>query len=220
MNCSKCGAQVKTNTKFCSGCGARQEQQVQAIQEQPSQNPFKPTKMIAGAAKLIGAYIYIDEPKKLFRVGLTGNICDYSDLVDFELIEDGETLTTSTSKTNSKTKSGGVGRAVVGGVLFGGVGAVVGAGLNLKYSFYDGAVLRRALRKHMPNTFFLVPGYGAQGGKASEVMDFFDKDGRGCVVNSSRGIIAAYKNDSKYSDNNFGDAARASALNMKNDIRR
>jgi len=100
------------------------------------------------------------------------------------------------------------------------VGAVVGAGLNLKYSFYDGAVLRRALRKHMPNTFFLVPGYGAQGGKASEVMDFFDKDGRGCVVNSSRGIIAAYKNDSKYGDNNFGDAARASAMNMKNDIRR
>jgi orotidine-5'-phosphate decarboxylase len=59
-----------------------------------------------------------------------------------------------------------------------------------------------ALRKKMPHTFFLIPGYGAQGASGDDIKGYFDRDGRGCIVNSSRGIIAAYKKDSKYGDHN------------------
>ena len=75
-----------------------------------------------------------------------------------------------------------------------------------------------ALRARMPHTFFLVPGYGAQGGTAEDIRGFFDKDGRGCIVNSSRGIIAAYKKNEKYGERDFADAARDAALAMKKDI--
>jgi len=102
------------------------------------------------------------------------------------------------------------GKLAMGNKRYSKVGAVVGA------TYGD---IGKKLRKIMKHTFFLVPGYGAQGGKAADVRDFFDKDGRGCVVNSSRGIIAAYQKDSRYGDDNFGDAARVAALDMKNDIR-
>ena len=52
----------------------------------------------------------------------------------------------------------------------------------------------------MPHTFFLVPGYGAQGGTAADVAGMFDKQGSGAIVNSSRGIIGAWKKSGKYSD--------------------
>ena len=78
----------------------------------------------------------------------------------------------------------------------------------------EGARVRQAL----PHTFFLVPGYGAQGGTAEDIRGFFDKDGRGCIVNSSRGIIAAYKKNEKYGERDFADAARDAALAMKKDI--
>lgn len=73
------------------------------------------------------------------------------------------------------------------------------------------------LRKMMPHTFFLVPGYGAQGGTGADLEGFFDKDKRGCIVNSSRGIIAAYKKSDKYGEN-VGEAARDAALAMKADL--
>lgn len=73
------------------------------------------------------------------------------------------------------------------------------------------------LREMMPHTFFLVPGYGAQGGTGADLKGFFDNDGRGCIVNSSRGIIAAYKKNSKYGEN-VGEAAREAALAMKADL--
>ncbi|QHI73877.1 orotidine-5'-phosphate decarboxylase [Aminipila terrae] len=73
------------------------------------------------------------------------------------------------------------------------------------------------LRKMMPHTFFLVPGYGAQGGTGTDLEGFFDKDKRGCIVNSSRGIIAAYKKNDKYGEN-VGEAARDAALAMKADL--
>lgn len=73
------------------------------------------------------------------------------------------------------------------------------------------------LRKKMPHTFFLVPGYGAQGATGEDLKGFFDKEGRGCIVNSSRGIIAAYKKNEKYGDS-FGEAARDAALAMKADL--
>lgn len=76
------------------------------------------------------------------------------------------------------------------------------------------------LRKKIPHTFFLIPGYGAQGASGDDIRDYFDSDGRGCIVNSSRGIIAAYRNESKYGDRHFAEAAREAALNMKKDLER
>lgn len=74
------------------------------------------------------------------------------------------------------------------------------------------------LRKMMPHTFFLIPGYGAQGASGDDIRGYFDQEGRGCIVNSSRGIIAAYRNDSKYGDHNFAEAAREAVLKMKRDL--
>ena len=89
------------------------------------------------------------------------------------------------------------------------VGAVIGATHR-----EQGAAARAA----MPHTFFLVPGYGAQGGTAEDIRGFFDKDGRGCIVNSSRGIIAAWKKSDKYGERDFAEAARAAAIAMQKDI--
>ena len=77
------------------------------------------------------------------------------------------------------------------------------------------------LRKELPSTFFLIPGYGAQGGGAEDIKDGFDKEGLGAVVNSSRGIIFAYRrgpNADKYEEQDFGEAAREAALEMKDKI--
>jgi orotidine-5'-phosphate decarboxylase len=77
------------------------------------------------------------------------------------------------------------------------------------------------LRKVMPKAYILVPGYGAQGGKAADLVPYFNKDGLGAIVNSSRGIIAAYKND-KYKETfapeNFADASRQAVVDMIEDI--
>ena len=72
----------------------------------------------------------------------------------------------------------------------------------------------------MPMAYILVPGYGAQGGKAEDLAAFFNPDGLGAIVNSSRGIIAAYKKDeyAKFGDKNFGEASRQAALDMIADI--
>lgn len=90
------------------------------------------------------------------------------------------------------------------------VGAVVGATHKAQ---------GERLRMLMPHTFFLVPGYGAQGGSAADIKGFFDKNGGGCVVNSARGIIAAYKADKRYADKDFADAAREAALAMRKELR-
>ena len=77
-----------------------------------------------------------------------------------------------------------------------------------------------ALRKIMPKAYILVPGYGAQGGKGSDLVNFFNKDGLGAIVNSSRGIIAAYAKDeyAKFGEKNFAEASRQAAIDMINDI--
>lgn len=97
------------------------------------------------------------------------------------------------------------GSGLIGESGYSKVGAVVGA------TFPQQGV---ALRKRMPNTFFLVPGYGAQGGAGKDLRGFFDKDGLGCIVNSSRGIIAAWQNDKS----NVGDAARKAVIEMQKDL--
>lgn len=101
------------------------------------------------------------------------------------------------------------GRLAMGAGGYSRVGAVVGATYKEQ---------GQELRKKLPHTFFLIPGYGAQGASGSDIRGYFDRDGRGCIVNSSRGIIAAYKKDKKYGDHNFADAAREAVLLMKKDL--
>lgn len=94
------------------------------------------------------------------------------------------------------------------------VGAVVGA------TYPE---MGKVLRKLMPKTYFLVPGYGAQGGTAEELRPYFNQDGLGAIVNSSRGIICAYKSErykTEYSELNYADASRAEVIRMIDDIRR
>ena len=92
------------------------------------------------------------------------------------------------------------------------VGAVVGA------TYPE---MGKVLRKVMPKAYILVPGYGAQGGKGKDLLHFFNEDGLGAIVNSSRGIIAAYKQEqyAKFGAENFGDASRAAVETMVADIK-
>ena len=76
--------------------------------------------------------------------------------------------------------------------------------------------LKQQLRE-LPHTFFLVPGYGAQGGGARDVAGAFDKDGLGAVINSSRGILCAWKKED-CAPEDYAGAARREALRMKADI--
>ena len=93
------------------------------------------------------------------------------------------------------------------------VGAVVGATYPEQ---------GKILRKVMPKSFILVPGYGAQGGKGADLVHFFNEDGLGAIINSSRGIIAAYKQDiykeKGITPENFADASRMAVEDMIADI--
>ena len=91
------------------------------------------------------------------------------------------------------------------------VGAVVGA------TYPE---MGKTLRKIMPKAYILVPGYGAQGGQGKDLVHFFNEDGLGAIVNSSRGIIAAYKQEkyAKFGEENFADASIAAAEDMIADI--
>ena len=91
------------------------------------------------------------------------------------------------------------------------VGAVVGA------TYPE---MGKILRDIMPHAYILVPGYGAQGGKGKDLVHFFNKDGLGAIVNSSRGIIAAWKSENykEFADGKVGDAARCAVNDMKKDI--
>jgi len=92
------------------------------------------------------------------------------------------------------------------------VGAVVGATYPEQ---------GKILRKIMPKTFILVPGYGAQGGKGKDLVHFFNEDGLGAIVNSSRGIIGAYQQEqyAKFGAENFAEASRAAVEDMIADIK-
>lgn len=91
------------------------------------------------------------------------------------------------------------------------IGAVVGA------TYPE---MGKVLRKIMPKAYILVPGYGAQGGKAEDLVHYFNKDGLGAIVNSSRGIIAAYKQAAyeKFGQDCFADASRQAVIDMREDI--
>jgi len=92
------------------------------------------------------------------------------------------------------------------------IGAVVGA------TYPE---MGKILRKLMPKTYILVPGYGAQGGTAKDLAPYFNEDGLGAIVNSSRGIIAAYKQEkyASFGGLNYADASRQAVLDMTEDIR-
>lgn len=104
----------------------------------------------------------------------------------------------------------GIGKNLIGKYGYSDIGAVVGA------THPQEAAL---LRKMLPNTFFLVPGYGAQGGSAESLKSCFDSKGLGAIVNSSRGIICAYKTE-KYKGTDYAKSARMAALDMKRDLNR
>ena len=89
------------------------------------------------------------------------------------------------------------------------IGAVVGATYKAE---------AKVLRQLMPNSFFLVPGYGAQGATADDISPCFNRDGLGAVVNSSRAIIFAYEGNDKYGEDGYADAARKATLQMKEDV--
>ena len=91
------------------------------------------------------------------------------------------------------------------------IGAVVGA------TYPE---MGKVLRKVMPKSYILVPGYGAQGGKGADLVHFFNEDGLGAIVNSSRGIIAAYKQEkyTSFGELNYADASRQAVKDMIEDI--
>ncbi|HHU72164.1 MAG TPA: orotidine-5'-phosphate decarboxylase [Clostridiales bacterium] len=93
------------------------------------------------------------------------------------------------------------------------IGAVVGA------TYPE---MGKVLRKLMPKTYILVPGYGAQGGKGEDLVHFFNKDGLGAIINSSRGIIAAYKQKEyeKYGPAAYADASRQAVIDMREDLKK
>lgn len=100
-----------------------------------------------------------------------------------------------------------LGKRVTGTCGYSSLGAVMGC------THVDEAV---KMREALGNTFFLIPGYGAQGGTAKEVALYL-KNGNGGVVNSSRGILLAYKKD-KYKGMSYAEAARAESISMRDDI--
>lgn len=103
------------------------------------------------------------------------------------------------------------GKSLIGESGYSSVGAVVGA------TYPE---MGKVLRKIMPKSFILVPGYGAQGGKAADLVHYFNEDGLGAIVNSSRGIIAAYKQEkyASFGEKNYADASRQAVLDMIEDI--
>ena len=100
------------------------------------------------------------------------------------------------------------GKELPGKYGYSGVGAVVGA------TYPDQL---KELRLKLKNTFFLIPGYGAQGGSASDILGAFDENGLGGIVNSSRAIMCAYMSE-KCDPNDYANAARREAIRMKNEI--
>ncbi|MCM1227366.1 MAG: orotidine-5'-phosphate decarboxylase [Clostridium sp.] len=101
------------------------------------------------------------------------------------------------------------GSNLIGEYGYSAVGAVVGATYPEQLT---------ELRKALPHTMFLVPGYGAQGGGAKGIAGAFDENGLGAIVNSSRAVMCAYKNEENCPEQDFAKAARREAERMRDDI--
>jgi orotidine-5'-phosphate decarboxylase len=123
-----------------------------------------------------------------------------------DLIADGRPIFHHTAELVSKW-----GLAAMGRQGYSKIGAVVGATCKEQ---------GQTLRGLMPHTFFLVPGYGAQGGTGDDLKGYVDGNGKGIIVNSSRGIIAAYLKETGTDGRHFAKAARKAVLSMKEDLRK
>ena len=152
---------------------------------------------------------FIEDSKKygkgIFILVKTSNPSS-SELQDLKL-ESGETVY---EKVAELVKTWG--EELIGENGYSSVGAVVGATHPTQL---------KDLRELMPNTFFLIPGYGAQGGKAEDIALGFDKDGVGGIVNASRSLMCAYKSDlwkDEFGDERFAEATRAEAIRMRNEL--
>ena len=120
-----------------------------------------------------------------------------------DLITDGSHIYEKVAECVNKWNEGTIGKSG-----YGAVGAVVGA------TYPEQAT---TLRKIMKQSYFLVPGYGAQGGGAKDVVPCFNNDGLGAIVNSSRGIMCAYKKGD-WKEEQFAEAARAEAIRMRDEL--
>ncbi len=104
------------------------------------------------------------------------------------------------------------GEDLIGNYGYSSVAAVVGATYPEQLS---------QIRKAIPNTFFLIPGYGAQGGKAEDIAIAFDKNKLGGIVNASRSLMCAYKSDlwkDKYKEEEYAKATRSEAIRMRDEL--
>ncbi len=122
-------------------------------------------------------------------------------------VQDGEEIYTKVAKLVEKW-----GEPLRGEYGYSSIAAVVGATYPEQL---------KQIRKIAPHTYFLIPGYGAQGGKAEDIALGFDTQGLGGIINSSRGLMCAYKSDlwkDKYSENEFAKATRAEVLRMKDEF--
>lgn len=147
----------------------------------------------------------INYNKGVFILAKTSNPSS-GDLQDVKL-EDGEEVYIKVAKLIKEW-----GKDSIGENGYSSVAAVVGA-------TYPNQL--EQIRKVAPNTFFLIPGYGAQGGKAEDIALAFDKNGLGGIVNSSRGLMCAYKSEiwkDKYSEEEFDKATRAEAIRMREEL--
>ncbi len=141
----------------------------------------------------------------LFSLVRTSNPRSY-EIQNLQL-EDGSKVYEQVAKLTEKW-----GSKFIGKYGYSSIGAVVGATHKEE---------SEVLRKLIPNTFFLVPGYGAQGATGEDIACCFDEKGLGAIVNSSRGIIVAYKNDKYkdlYTEEEFYKASRQSVIDMRDDI--
>ena len=152
---------------------------------------------------------FIDDCKKYnkgaFVIVKTSNPSS-GEVQDLKL-ENGEEVYTKVAKL-----VGEWGKDLVGEYGYSSISAVVGA--TYPKQLED-------LRKVSPHTFFLIPGYGAQGGKAEDIALGFDKNGIGGIVNSSRGLMCAYQSDKwkdKFSEEEFEKATRAEAIRMRDEL--
>ena len=144
---------------------------------------------------------YCSEGKGLFALVKTSNPSS-GELQD-QVFQDGKTLFEKTADLLT-----GLGADYVGDYGFSALGAVVGATHPAQAA---------ALRQKYPRLFFLIPGYGAQGGTAKDLSVSFDERGLGGIVNSSRGILCAYRQE-KYAKMSFDKAAREAVLDMRADL--
>lgn len=143
-----------------------------------------------------------EKDKGIFVLAKTSNKSS-GELQDMKL-ENGNTVYAQMGEMCEKW-----GEQLPGKYGYSGVGAVVGA----TYPAMLGE-----LREKMPHTFFLVPGYGAQGGAADDVAPGFDKNGLGAIVNSSRGIMCAWRKEEGLDPRDFAKAARREAIRMRDEI--